>query len=221
MSEHTDVAAYSLGLLETDERLEFEAHLTDCQSCASELAEFSGMASLLAGVEPVESVQVETDEAEIVSLISRRAIARRHRARQRLVLAAAASLVILAGGVAAGVAVAPGQAPVVAQQGVSRSATNKLTGASATVGLVAKPWGTMITLDLSGVSGPLECQLIGVSKTGKRSVAIGWRVPATGYGTRWHPAHLVIAGGIAILLPDLARVEVDVVHGRTLINVPV
>jgi len=53
-SQHTDVAAYSFGLLEQQDRLEFEAHLAQCPSCTAELAEFSAMSNLFAGVEPVE-----------------------------------------------------------------------------------------------------------------------------------------------------------------------
>jgi hypothetical protein len=36
-----------------------------------------------------------------------------------------------------------------------------------------------------------------------------------------HPAHLVIQGGTSIPRADLARVDVDVVNGRTLVTIPV
>ena len=42
-SEHTDVGAYALGLLEAQDRQAFEEHLATCPSCAAELAELSGM----------------------------------------------------------------------------------------------------------------------------------------------------------------------------------
>lgn len=226
MSAHTDVAAYSLGLLDPRDRLEFEAHLADCRSCAAELAEFAGMAELLAGVEPVEPGPAEpaetddADEAAVVELISRRANALRRRARQRLALAAAACLVLLAGGAAVGMATAPGQASPLAQPaGQAHSATDKLTGVSGTVHLVAKPFGTQLTLDLSGVHGPLTCQLIAVSKTGQRVIAVGWRVPAAGYGVPGHPMHLVITGGTAIMPQDLSRVVINVVGGGTLLSI--
>lgn len=225
MSEHTDVAAYSLGLLEPHERLEFETHLADCESCAAELADFAGLADLLTGIEPVETGPAEQDEADdaaVVELISRRAIERRRRARQRLVLAAAACLVVLAGGVAVGMAAAPAQAPQVAlPAGQVHSAIDKLTGVSGTVHLVDKPFGTQIMLDLSGVHGPLDCQLIAVSKTGQRTIAVGWRVPPAGYGVTGHPKPLVITGGTAIMPRDLSRVVVEVVGGGTLLNIPV
>lgn len=50
--EHTDVGAYALGLLEDDDRRAFETHLRDCESCAAELREMSGMAEALSGIGP-------------------------------------------------------------------------------------------------------------------------------------------------------------------------
>ena len=51
MTAHTDVGAYSMGLLEERDRREFEDHLAGCPACAAEVAELSPMASLLRGVE--------------------------------------------------------------------------------------------------------------------------------------------------------------------------
>lgn len=253
MSEHTDVAAYSLGLLDPQDRLEFEAHMAGCESCAAELADFAGLAELLIGIGPVDAEPVdaglacagpagpgtavpgtaglagpgtaEPDEAEdaaVVELLSRHAAARRQRARQRLVLAAAAGLVVLGGGIAVGMVTAPGPAPLVAQPaGQAHSATNELTGVSGTVHLVAKPYGTQIMLSLSGVHGPLTCQLIAVSKAGQRAIAVGWRLPATEYGVPGHPRRLVITGGTAIMRQDLSRVVIDVVGGGTLLSIPI
>ena len=62
-----------------------------------------------------------------------------------------------------------------------------------TVGLLAKAWGTEVTLDLSKVHGPVECELVAVSKSGERRVVMNW----------------------------LARLDVDVVNGRTLLSIPV
>src|SRR5213078_2123093 len=91
--QHTEVAAYSFGLLEERDRLDFEAHLAQCESCAAELAELSAM------VDPVEPAQDEPDDAAIGDLMRRRAQARRHRVRQQAFLAAAACVVLVAGGV--------------------------------------------------------------------------------------------------------------------------
>jgi predicted anti-sigma-YlaC factor YlaD len=219
--QHTDVAAYSFGLLEDQDRLEFEAHLAECESCTAEVAELSAMSSLFAGVDPVEPEQDQPGVAQVEDLMRRRATARRRTGRQRAFLAAAASVVLLGGGVAAGVAAAsqPGPAPVLAMQGEQHTAANAATGVHGRVGLVDFAWGTQVILDLAGVRGPLTCQLVAVSRSGERRVIAGWQVPAAGYGVPGHPAHLLLAGGTSIARGDLARVEVDVAGGRRLLSI--
>jgi len=65
MTAHTDVGAYSMGLLEEQDRREFEDHLAGCPACAAEVAELSPMAALLRGVElrEVEPAGAEGDRA--------------------------------------------------------------------------------------------------------------------------------------------------------------
>jgi hypothetical protein len=221
--QHTDVGAYSLGLLERQDRQAFEAHLAQCESCTAELGELSAMASLLSNVEPFEAGQDEVDETTIADLVRQRSLAQRHRDRRRALVAAAAGLVLLAGGAAVGLAAAPNQVLPVTSQVVSGQrhfARNARTGVTGTIGLVPKPWGTEVTLDLAGVRGPLLCQLVAVSVTGQRQVVIGWFVPRAGYGVPSHPAHLVLLGGTAIGEKELAVVDVDVVHGATLLSIP-
>ncbi|HEX6931030.1 MAG TPA: zf-HC2 domain-containing protein [Streptosporangiaceae bacterium] len=219
--QHTDVAAYSFGLLEQQDRLEFEAHLAECETCRAELAELSAMSSLFAGVDPVEPEAGDPGAAQVEDLMLRRAAARRRTGRQRAFLAAAASVVLLGGGVAAGVALAPQQGlpPVLAMQGQKHTAVNAATGVRGTVGLVDFAWGTQVILDLGGVHGPLTCELVAVSRSGQRRVIAGWQVPAAGYGVPGHPAHLLLAGGTSIMRSDLARVDVDVVGGRRLLSI--
>jgi hypothetical protein len=78
-----------------------------------------------------------------------------------------------------------------------------------------------VTLDLAHVRGPVECQLIAVSSAGEQKVVSGWFVPAPGDGVPGHPAHLLVQGGTAIQLGNLARFEVQVVQGQTLLTIPV
>ena len=83
---------------------------------------------------------------------------------RRLTAALGAGLGI---GLATGSQSAPG---VIALTGQLHKAIDPATGVTGTVGLVAKAWGTQVTLDLAGVHGPVECQLIAVSKTGEQKV---------------------------------------------------
>ena len=226
MTAHTDVGAYSMGLLEEQDQRAFEEHLAGCPACAAELAELSPMAALLKGVEPVGDGPDEgPDEATVTDLVRRRASQQRHRRRWQAGLGAAAGIVLIGGGIGLGIAAAPQPAgpaaPPLALTGQLHSATDLRTGAAGTVGLVTKAWGTQVTLDLSKVRGPAECELIAVSRTGERRVVMGWLVPAPGDGVPGHPAHLVIRGGTSIPTNDLARVDVDVVNGRTLVSIPV
>jgi len=236
MTAHTDVGAYSMGLLEERDRREFEDHLAGCPACAAEVAELSPMAALLRAVEltGAEPAGAEGGEpvagrepggGDVTELLRRRARRQRQRRRWQVALGAAAGIVLIGGGIGVGIAAAPQNGPPapppLALTGQLHSATDPGTGVAGTVGLVAKAWGTQVTLDLSKVHGPAECELVAVSRTGERRVVMGWLVTAPGDGVPGHPAHLVIRGGTSIPRSDLSRVDVDVVNGRTLVSIPV
>jgi len=216
-SEHTDVGAYALGLLEDQDRAAFEAHLATCDACREELESLSPVAVLLKGM---EQVQVPGDASPPADLLHRRAVANRRRRRNLMIASVAACAALLGGGVAVGLASAPSQPPA-ALTGQVHSASNPANGATGIVGLVAKGWGTQVQLDLAGVTGPKECALIAVSKTGARRTVTGWFVPVPGDGVPGHPAHLLVQGGTAIALGDLARFEVVVADGPVLLTIPV
>ncbi len=221
-TDHIDVGAYALGLLEDEDSTAFEAHLATCPSCHAELAEFSPMRALLTGLEPVEAFDPATERG-VVDLMSRRAAASRRRVRWTVAVGAAACVAALGGGLAAGFAVAPNNPPpgTAVLAGQLHAATNAQTGVTGTVGLVTKAWGTYVSLDLADVHGPLECELIAVSKTGERRVVTGWVVGVPGDGVPGHPAHLLVQGGTAISAANLARFDVIVVNGKTLLSIPV
>ena len=227
MTVHTDVGAYSMGLLEEQDKRAFEEHLAGCPACAAELAELSPMAALFKGIElnGMEPAGEEPDGGRVTDLVRRRAGRQRHRRRWQAALGAAAGIVLIGGGIGLGIAAAPEHAgtlaPALALTGQLHSATDPGTGVAGTVGLVAKAWGTQVTLDLSKVRGPAECELVAVSRTGQRRVVMGWLVAAPGDGVPGHPAHLVIRGATSIPRNDLARIDVDLVNGPTLVSIPV
>lgn len=221
-NDHVDVGAYALGLLEDQDRAAFEAHLATCTSCTAELSALSPVAALLNGLEPVEAPGDDQAARTPVDLLRRRAEASRRRRRWQIAVGAAACAAALGGGLAIGLGAASHPAPgSVALAGQLHTAADPATGATGTVGLVTKAWGTQVTLDLAGVHGPVECELIAVSKTGDQRVVTGWFVPAPGDGVPGHPAHLLVQGGTAIALGNLARFEVRVVQGQTLLAIPV
>lgn len=213
--QHTDVAAYSLGLLDQKDREEFEAHLAGCESCSAELAEFSSMADLFLGVGPVSDPADEPGEAVIIDLVARQAVARRRRSRQRGWLAAAASVVVLAGGVAAGAGLASRQTPP------DKVVTAASAGIKGTVELTSKTWGTQVVLKLSGVPITAECQLVAVPKTGKSRVVMGWQVLRAGLGTPGHPP-LLLHGSTSVSMKDLSEMQVQIVSsGGILLTIPI
>jgi Putative zinc-finger len=222
--EHTDIGAYSLGLLDEQDRLAFEDHLATCPACGAELDDLRGMKELLTGIDPVAppaSPETATGP-QVIDLLSRRAADQRRRSRWQVAAGAAAGVVLLAGGGVAGLAAASQSSPTsaVALTGQQHHATGT-TGTAGIVGLTSEKWGTQIVLDLAKVRGPLECELIAVSKTGEQRVVVGWNVPPAGYGVPGHPAHLLVEGGTSIPRNDLSALIVKVVHGRTLVHISV
>ena len=221
-SDHTDVGAYALGLLEDRDKAVFEAHLATCSSCTAELSTLSPVTDLLKGLEPVELPGDAEAARAPVDLLRRRAEANRRRVRWQIAVGAAACVAALGGGVVVGIAATTHHTQgTVALTGQLHTATDPATGVTGTVGLVPKTWGTQVTLDLAHVPGPVECQLLAVTKTGQQKVVSGWFVPAPGDGVPGHPAHLLVQGGTAIQLGNLARFEVRVVQGQTLLTIPV
>jgi len=221
-SEHTDVGAYALGLLEPQDRQAFEEHLAGCPACAAELAELSGMKGLLSDLGPVAAPD-EPTEANVTDLVRRRAQSQRRHTRRQVLLGAAAGVALLAGGAAAGLAVAAQPSSQVSQDaGRTVSAVDEQTGVHGKVSLVAKPFGTQLTVDLAQIQGPLECRFIAVSRTGERFQVGTWFLPPhVKFGSRSHPEHLLLKGWTTIKPGDLSRIDVVAEGHGTQVSIPV
>jgi hypothetical protein len=89
------------------------------------------------------------------------------------------------------------------------------------VALQGKLWGTEVSLDLAGIRGPLECELVAITKAGRKRVVSGWAVPPKGYGVPGSPAHLVVHGGVAAPPADITRFVVRLSNGDVLLSIPV
>jgi len=221
-SEHTDVGAYALGLLEPQDRRAFEEHLAECPACAAELAELSEMKSLLSDLGPVEAPD-EPAEANVTDLVRRRAESQRRHARRQVLLGAAAAVVLVAGGTVVGVAVASQPSSQVSQTaGRTVSAVDEHTGVHGKVTLVAKPFGTQLAVDLAQIQGPLECRFIAVSRTGERFQVGTWFLPPhVKFGSPSHPEHLLLKGWTTIKPGDLSRIDVVAEGKGTQVSIPV
>ncbi|MEU8204232.1 zf-HC2 domain-containing protein [Streptosporangium sp. NPDC049046] len=233
--EHTDVGAYALGILGEPDRTAFSDHLATCPSCTAELRELSGVADALAGIGPLRDDVAgagEGNPTEVVNLLRRRRTADRRARRGTFVIGAAAAVTLVAGGIAAGTAISGegGSVPVGhSAHGPAEEAYRTGTplagkGASGVTGglvLEAKGWGTHAVLELKGVKGPLECELVAVSPTGERRVVTGWAVPERGYGVPGSPEPLYVHGGVAWGPAGIDHFEVRTNGGDTLLTVAV
>jgi len=223
--EHTDVAAYALGVLGEQDRRAFEAHLSGCRFCTSELADLSGMRALLTSVEPPARARTnhasQPKGANVVQMPTRRKAKTRN--VNRWLVSAAAGLVLVLGGATAGATLSGGGGPgsTMDMAGVRLTATSVETGAKGTAVLDNRNWGTWMALELTNVKGPFDCELIAVAKDGGERVASGWAVPEKGYGVPGSPGHLVVEGGVADQMKDLARLEVRTSTGIKLLVIPV
>jgi Putative zinc-finger len=221
--EHTDVAAYALGLLEEPDRSAFAAHLEVCPRCVQELAQLAGMRDVLSRVDPADlDVPVSRPPEPDVRRL-------RRRPRDWIAVAAAAAALLL-GGVFIGAlssdsgARVPDHIHAPAAQllvyGERHAATDPNTGVAAVVGIEPRGFGTHVAFDLRGIYGPQHCSLIAVSRTGARETVATWGVPVQGYGVPGAPNPLVLHGATSFPPNDIASFEIITPEGK-LLSVPV
>lgn len=192
----------------------------------------SANASTDGAVRPTELIAVAQPSAELLPKVLDGVAAERTRRRRRSMLALAAALVLIVAGPVVGVAIGRHTAPAAAKPtdsvaaellmiGEKHTAADLATGVSALVGLEQRDWGTHIAIQLSGLHGPLKCDLVAVAKDGSRQVVTNWLVPDHGYGVPGHTDPLDMHGGTAIAKADLDHVEVRTDTNQLLVSVPV
>ncbi|MDI2129200.1 anti-sigma factor family protein [Yinghuangia seranimata] len=265
--EHTDVAAYALGLLDPGESAAFEAHLAGCARCRHELGELGDTAALLAlsaeadadvfgppggrvdeaaaarfraavreevarGEEPDLFVVEGAVEGTVGGPVDLAAY-RRTRLRRRVALSvagAAAAAVLVVSGVALGggfgaehrdaSAHPSADLPMTGERHPGQGVAGGVDGSTGFIAVESRGWGSHIGLQLSGVRGPLRCDMIAVGKDGSRETIGNWQVPPAGYGTPEHPDPLTFHGGSSMPAAALDHVEVRTSDGRLLLDVP-
>jgi len=99
------------------------------------------------------------------------------------------------------------------------------TGVEADVVLEPADWGTQISFALRRLPGPMQCRLVVLRASGTAEVLSTWSVPKSGYGTREHPAPLLLQTATAAPRDDIDRVQIQAVDtngvATALVTVPV
>lgn len=210
------LGVYVLGAIDPVDRALVEAHLAECAACRDELAGLAGLPALLSRVTPEEVERtVEPADPGLLEPLLARVAAERRRSRLRLLVAAAAVLVLLAGVLSGVVALRDTRSaptPRVASPSATFSATGKASQVSARVEVFPRAWGTSVSLRLSGVAPYTTCQLIAVGQDGRRDVAASWRATYSGGAS--------VTGATALNPRDIARFDVMTHDGQRLVTVP-
>jgi hypothetical protein len=235
--DRSPLAAYALGVLDTDEAHAVDAHLADCGECRAELVELTALEALLGEVPPEAFLDGPPEGGDLMLQRTLRRVraerAQAGRPRRLLVAAGTVGLVAaaLAGGTLVGRATAPtmqaGPAPTVSAT-VSPTATtppagtrilagkDPRTGTSLT-GVVTPAAGWVrIHVKVEGVPAGLRCRLLVTPKTGAPVQAGSWMVSAVGekQGT-------TLDGSALVSPTEVASVDVVTVDGKKLVSVRV
>ena len=228
---HVEVAAFVLGVLDDEENELFEAHLSECAACQAELRELYLLPDLLDEVRRGTPAAPAPSESVLEALLDDVAALRRRR-RRLMALGAAAAVALIAVTPPATRSLWPGSSgeradPVTAAAPRSPTgteilqATNRETAVTAKITIEPKGWGTRVEFELSGVRGPLHCQLVVVTHSGKTEVVTSWQVPpGQGYGVPGFPKPLLVQGGTAYVRQDIERFEFRTTTGPNLVDVP-
>ncbi|HUL26112.1 MAG TPA: zf-HC2 domain-containing protein [Streptosporangiaceae bacterium] len=213
------LGVYVLGAIDPADRSQVDEHLATCADCREELASLAGLPALLRRVPTAEAERLAvTDQADageeetppggmLPSLLARTAQARRVRRWRELAVAAAVALLALGAG-AAGASVLGSSPPAPGHSTASHtwhtvSAVDSLTGATLTVKYASVPWGTMMSVRVSGIPAGTVCEFQVTDTHGHAWVVGGWRVNYRGWPF-WYPA------STALTDPDLGTFQVTV-----------
>jgi anti-sigma factor RsiW len=180
-------SAYVLGMLEPQERRDFEDHLATCESCSTAVAELAGMPGILNTLSTAEAVAlvdaVEHDVRSTVpepDLVSRLAVAARARRRRARLAVAGAGLAAAAALAVGGYAL--GSAPDDTSAGSGFVAMSEVEPGSvnADIRVEEKKWGTRFDWSChyqdvdTRYSGSSSYELVVVDRAGKETVAATW-----------------------------------------------
>lgn len=189
-------AAYVLGALSTDERREFERHLTNCDGCKSAVAELAGMPGLLMKIDATtaEALASTPDSENVFALplapiqsLALAAIKRKSVLRRKVAagMAIAASVVMVIG-LIVGVNISSSSNPGSTQDSVATTGTKIAMVPIGTNAMVVnmhvtkKAWGTQFSWncvygsDSSSWSTPQAYDLVITDASGVATTVATW-----------------------------------------------
>ncbi|GAA3462692.1 anti-sigma factor family protein [Saccharothrix longispora] len=240
-TDHIDVAAYVLGILDEDEVDAFENHLAQCRRCALDLRDFAELPDLIDEADANGMLRSNTGERpdgrSVRAMIDEVSEQRARKRRNVALMAAAAAvlLVVLTAVVSVNVASpadsvagsstssrvpAPSNAakdvPAADPSG-TLTRTDPATGVAAKITAVPEQWGTSLELEVKGAKGPTRCELVAKSRTGETMVLGSWAVGATNPDTQ--PVRL--QAGVGLRWHEITEFSVrDTRGGATLVRLP-
>jgi hypothetical protein len=205
------LGVYVLGAVDDGERARTEAHLARCAECRRELEGLMPLPGYLARLAPDEVAALEHVARPPAGLLTRlratQAVSRTRLRRQRLAVAAALAVALVAGVLAAGRGTGgPAQ--------VTRAiAADRGTGVRAEVDVTPRPSGTGLTLRMRGATPGERCRLVVLGRDGRRDVAATWTATYRGSAD--------VTGTTAIPQADVSALDVVTSAGRRLVHIPV
>jgi len=213
-----ELGVYVLGALEQWERAPIEAHLAECGDCRALAAELLPVPRALALIDQTRleqflhgTAQAPERRLSIPAAATPRDSGPAQARRQRpgwLPVAAAAALIVSAGGLWLGLPSDPATAP----RSRTVEATNAQSHVHARVQVTSTATGSSLTLGLAGVPASEHCQLIAIGADGRREVAASWVADYRG-GADVH-------GSVDLSPPAIARLQVQTLDGRVLVVLP-
>ena len=216
-ASHEDVklllGAYVLGGLGEPDLREVQDHLPTCSTCRDELADLAALPGLMrrraqAGEEQPSADQVVTAAAPprlLPDLLRQVAVERRRSQRRSLARLAVAAVTVAALTAGGGALLSSEDAPHPGAAVPFGAATGSAASGQAT--LLAKPWGTAITVDLAGLPPTGSFVLRTTGRDGTREQAAAWAATTNGVVT--------VVGATSISTADVAEVAVVGSRGQT------
>lgn len=207
---------YVLGGLAAADRRKLEEHLSGCEACRSELARSAPLPALLRRL-PVEEAMRTDDGTEptpdsvsagvlpgLLAAVERDRRRGRRRTALRAVLIAATVAAVTALGVV-GLRDARSDATVMTLTAIGASP------AGGDVALVEKPWGTALTLRVSGLpdGGPFVLQVTGAKSLDPEPAATWAATPG---------GSVEVVGASSIVPDDIAEISVLGPDGEILVS---